>query len=164
MVREFHHAIDHPVSDVPHAPLPDERLLLRLMLIAGETTELFCALCGRTDLEEAFKDYIKQAVKSLYDERSYPDLEEIARQACDVHVVVSGTLIEHGIPEDECYEVVHNANMAKVGGPTREDGKQLRPEGWEPPDLLPILQRAIQRDLEERRTAIISERAAASSN
>jgi predicted HAD superfamily Cof-like phosphohydrolase len=29
--------------------------------------------------------------------------------------------------------------MAKAGGPKRADGKQLKPEGWTPPDLAPIL-------------------------
>jgi predicted HAD superfamily Cof-like phosphohydrolase len=32
------------------------------------------------------------------------------------------------------FEEVHRANMTKLAGPKREDGKQLKPEGWQPPD------------------------------
>jgi len=37
------------------------------------------------------------------------------------------------------YEEVHRTNMAKLGGPKREDGKQLKPPGWEPPRIGEIL-------------------------
>jgi hypothetical protein len=31
--------------------------------------------------------------------------------------------------------------MAKEGGPVREDGKVLKPEGWLPPDLHSVFER-----------------------
>lgn len=37
------------------------------------------------------------------------------------------------------YEEVHKTNMAKLGGPKREDGKQLKPPGWQPPRIAEIL-------------------------
>jgi hypothetical protein len=33
--------------------------------------------------------------------------------------------------------------MAKVGGPVRPDGKKLKPEGWQPPDIAGILRAQI---------------------
>jgi hypothetical protein len=38
---------------------------------------------------------------------------------------------------------VHRTNMAKVGGPVRPDGKKLKPEGWQPPDIAGILRAQI---------------------
>ena len=38
------------------------------------------------------------------------------------------------------FEAVHAANMAKVGGGVREDGKVLKPPGWQPPDVEAIIE------------------------
>lgn len=46
-----------------------------------------------------------------------------------------------GIDLGPVFEEVHRANMAKVGGPTRADGKILKPEGWTPPDVAGVLRR-----------------------
>ena len=37
--------------------------------------------------------------------------------------------------------------MAKVGGPIREDGKRLKPEGWEPPNITKVLLDAAREDI-----------------
>lgn len=37
------------------------------------------------------------------------------------------------------YEEVHRTNMAKLGGPKRADGKQLKPDGWQPPRIAEML-------------------------
>lgn len=146
MAREFHEAIGHPSLYVP-APVPDARLLLRIELISSEIAELLCAMVGIRDKE--ITDYYKRGIKRLaldayITHRKPPDLSDIARQAVDVHVVVSGTSAEFGLPEDEVYEVVHKANMEKVGGPVRGDGKQMRPVGWQEPDVESIIQKYIE--------------------
>jgi predicted HAD superfamily Cof-like phosphohydrolase len=33
--------------------------------------------------------------------------------------------------------------MAKAGGPTRADGKKLKPEGWEPPRIKEMLKEVL---------------------
>jgi len=55
-------------------------------------------------------------------------------------VVVYGTALEMGIDLEPHFNEVHASNMAKRGGPVREDGKMLKPEGWLPPDINGILQ------------------------
>jgi predicted HAD superfamily Cof-like phosphohydrolase len=37
------------------------------------------------------------------------------------------------------YQEVHKTNMAKLGGPKRADGKQLKPPGWSPPRIEEML-------------------------
>ena len=170
MVREFHVALDHPVSDVP-MEIPQDRLRLRLSLIAEETIELLCAITGQTeDAEREYKAWMNRMVMSMLSDfitgNLRPNLVKIADNCCDAHYVISGTAIEFGIPEDEVYAIVHAANMAKQGGPKRDDGKSLRPEGWRAPDeaIGALLALRIAQDRDERAAAISHERSSSSSN
>jgi predicted HAD superfamily Cof-like phosphohydrolase len=142
MVKEFHVALDHPIATTP-GPIEPERLLLRLRLIAEETAELMCAMTGQPDqLTELVVAKFQETAHELFKNSRPADLIGVADGACDVHVVVSGTCIEFGIPEDKVYEEVHRSNMAKAGGGKDEFGKSIKPEGWTPPDILPILAEA----------------------
>jgi len=60
---------------------------------------------------------------------------------CDLIYVCLGTAVAFGIDLDEFWDAVHASNMAKEGGATRADGKLLKPEGWQPPDIAGILER-----------------------
>lgn len=44
-----------------------------------------------------------------------------------------------GIDLRPVWSEVHAANMRKTTGPVREDGKRLKPEGWQPPDIAGVL-------------------------
>ena len=57
---------------------------------------------------------------------------------------LQGTIINHGMQDiyDDAFNEVHRSNMAKlVDGKVirREDGKVLKPEGWQPPQLAQFL-------------------------
>jgi len=69
------------------------------------------------------------------------DLVEAIDGMCDVLYVVFGTAVEFGIDLEPFFAEVHRTNMLKVGGASREDGKVLKPEGWQPPRIAEILQR-----------------------
>jgi predicted HAD superfamily Cof-like phosphohydrolase len=58
---------------------------------------------------------------------------------CDLLCVVYGTAAEFGIDLAPFWQEVHRTNMAKAGGPIREDGKRLKPSGWRPPDIAGVL-------------------------
>ena len=49
-----------------------------------------------------------------------------------------GTLVEMGVPPDELFAVVQKANMDKLWPDgkvhRREDGKVIKPAGWQPPE------------------------------
>ena len=113
----FHEVCSVPVESTPEIPA-DDRVNLRQNLIKEEYEELMEALSER-------------------------DLAHIAKEAADVIVVVLGTMAEYGIPFDEVWDAVHKSNMAKVGEDgkvaRREDGKVLKPDGWEPPDIESII-------------------------
>lgn len=84
---------------------------LRLSLIAEEVTELTEAVINN-------------------------DLVETADALADLLYVTYGYAITLGIDIDAVFAAVHASNMAKAPGGVvtrREDGKVLKPDGWEPP-------------------------------
>ena len=111
-VREFHEALGIPVNSTPKI----RRSELRASLIEEEAAEAVAAIRGGNLVE---------AIDGL----------------CDLLCVVYGASLEFGVDLDPFWWEVHRTNMAKVGGPMREDGKRLKPEGWTPPDLSGVLKR-----------------------
>lgn len=74
------------------------------------------------------------------------DLVEVADALADLIYVAVGMGITHGIPLEKVFAEVQRTNMAKYPGGvvTRRpsDGKVVKPEGWEPPLIGPILNEA----------------------
>lgn len=62
------------------------------------------------------------------------DLIEAVDGLCDLIYVALGTAVTFGVDLEPHWREVHEANMRKVGGEKRDDGKQLKPDGWTPPD------------------------------
>lgn len=46
-----------------------------------------------------------------------------------------------GVDLQPFFREVHRTNMHKLKGPKREDGKQLKPEGWKPPRIKAMYER-----------------------
>jgi predicted HAD superfamily Cof-like phosphohydrolase len=69
------------------------------------------------------------------------DLTEVADALADLAYVIYGAAVSFGIDLRPVFAEVHRTNMAKVGGGERADGKVLKPEGWEPPEIAPLLER-----------------------
>lgn len=132
---EFHLAMGVPVADVP-TYIDEERTKLRARLIAEEFFEVMFAMFEkRVELVHA-----KALVEKCID-LGHPsvDLIELADGLCDLDYVVEGTRLEYGINGGPVLDEVHAANMRKVGGPVRADGKCLKPEGWVGPDIGGVL-------------------------
>lgn len=111
-VKEFQTAVGQHVGIKPEFPDGDERVLrMRLM-------------------REEFEEYLQGEYKN--------DLENIAKELADIIYIACGTAASYGIPLDKVFKEVHNSNMAKLvdGKPVRrDDGKILKPEGWQPPNI-----------------------------
>lgn len=112
-IREFHAALGIHSQDTPSWPDPGI-VELRARLIEEEA---------------------KEAVDAL---RDGEPLASVAKELCDLVVVAVGAAVALGVPFEECWKLVHASNLAKQGGPMRADGKVLKPEGWQPPDLAPL--------------------------
>lgn len=113
-VKEFHEALNIPVGTPPWTDIDNDRVHLRHDLLWEEYSELIEALHAN-------------------------DRVEIADGIADLVVVALGTAVEFGIDFEAVWQAVHRSNMAKQGGPVREDGKVLKPEGWRPPNIAPIV-------------------------
>ena len=67
------------------------------------------------------------------------DLAGIADACADLIYVVVGQALAYGIDLRPVWAAVQQANMAKIGGHRRADGKVLKPKGWTPPDIARVL-------------------------
>lgn len=109
-------------QDVPLSPqwAGDDVVDLRLDLIEEEYSEVLDAVVAR-------------------------NLTETAKELIDLAYVTIGTVLALGMPFSELWNEVHRSNMDKANGPVRPDGKRLKPEGWQPPNIQRILVEAATR-------------------
>jgi predicted HAD superfamily Cof-like phosphohydrolase len=68
------------------------------------------------------------------------DLPAAADALADLLYVTLGAAVEFGIELEPVFLEVHEANMRKVNGPIREDGKKLKPTGWQAPDVRAVIE------------------------
>ena len=108
-VLEFQKTFGFRVRTRPDWPTEPE-LDLRLQLIREEYQELLLAC----------------------EQRNLPDT---ADAIVDLIYVLLGMATVMGIDARPVWNEVHRANMSKVGGPKSPNGKLLKPEGWQPPDI-----------------------------
>lgn len=114
MVKKFDTGNGSFIGKSPTFP-PESIIELRMRLIREEKIELEVAV----------------------DER---DFLGTADAIADLIYVLIGMSIAFGFDLRPVFAEVQRANMAKIGGPKRDDGKQLKPEGWRPPDLARAIQ------------------------
>lgn len=117
MVRDFHTAFGQRVGEKPEFPDSEFERALRIKLMTEE-----------------MKEY-EQAEHNN-------DLNNLAVELADIIYIACGTAVSYGIPLDEVFNAIHQANMNKlVDGKVirREDGKIKKPDGWQPADIAGIL-------------------------
>lgn len=115
MVTEWHRRFGVVVGETPAI----RRAALRCSLIREEADET-CAAIEAGDLVEAIDGM------------------------CDLLYVTFGAAVEFGIDLGPFFAEVHRSNMEKVGGATRDDGKILKPDGWQKPRIAEMLTRLFE--------------------
>ena len=118
-VADFHRAIGKQLPQRPAVPDAAE-LALRMTLPGEEMAE------------------VQQAAAELGAKlpgAEVADVFSLAHELIDLLYVAYGALLALGINPDVAFVEIHRANMLKVTGPRRADGKQLKPEGWRAADL-----------------------------
>lgn len=75
---------------------------------------------------------IEEEIQELKDAAN---IEDAADAIGDAIYVLIGAAITWGIPLDKVWDEIHASNMRKIGGPTRDDGKILKPAGWVGPNI-----------------------------
>jgi predicted HAD superfamily Cof-like phosphohydrolase len=124
-VYEFHRAAGVAMPERPSLPPPD-RLAFRQKLIDEEYGEV-TAVCQRI---------LRQNGRETADSQL---LAELAHELCDLLYVTYGALLACGLDADAVFAEVHRANMQKVSGPRRADGKVLKPPDWQPADVAAVI-------------------------
>ncbi|MBN1332459.1 MAG: hypothetical protein JW971_01735 [Synergistales bacterium] len=108
-VKTFHENFNAPVAEEPRM-LSMERALARAAWMREEVDEFLEA----------------------------GDIYAQADAMIDLIYFALGTMVEMGIPPEELFDAVQHANMQKLWpdgkAHFREDGKIIKPEGWEPPE------------------------------
>ena len=99
----------------------------------GTQFDMYCAL-----IEEEHKE-LKQALTDNND-------VEILDALVDILVVTIGAIHSAGMDAEGAWKEVMKTNFAKIDRETskvrkREDGKVLKPVGWEPPVLAPFIKK-----------------------
>lgn len=107
----------------------------------------FMEACGQTTAGENVPQFVmyETLVKEEYDEwiGALDDAED-ADAVVDLIVVLIGYAFSKGWPMQELWDEVMRSNMAKIDPDTgmvrrREDGKILKPERWQAPDIASVL-------------------------
>jgi len=57
----------------------------------------------------------------------------------DLLYVTYGAILACGVDADAVFVEVHRANMQKLDGPRRADGKLLKPPNWQPADVAGVI-------------------------
>lgn len=148
-VRRFHKAFGHAAPAFPN-PIDKETALKRMSWTAEELVEFLHATVGGQpedflDLVTKFKGEIEKAVVKQLAEGEYEDksdFEIAVRQydaLVDQLVFVEGSFVVAGMDPSPGFNIVMDANMAKLGTDGKpiireSDGKIMKPEGWVAPE------------------------------
>lgn len=113
----------------------DKRAWTQAQLYAELVREEFWELSAEI-YEHAAADYIRDPADI--------DLAQVAKEGIDLIYVVLGLLHSLGIDSVMAFDLVQRSNAAKVDAETgqvrrREDGKILKPDGWQPPDMSAVV-------------------------
>lgn len=142
MVHEFHEATNSAIGTDPGLQHNE----LRAKLIMEEAVETVAALGfsvhALIDQPGIPGERAHREVASFHKSFAEPDFLEVIDGLCDLIYVIAGTGVTAGVDLDPHFTEVHKCNMMKLLGPKRADGKQLKPEGWQPPDHARVLAEA----------------------
>ena len=106
----------------------------------------FMTACGQTvdtynhDQFHLYKRLIGEEVSELIHAIQKSDRTEQLDALIDILVVTAGAIHSLGVDGESAWDEVMRTNFAKVDPVTglvkrREDGKILKPDGWQPPKL-----------------------------
>lgn len=121
---EFHEGFGHPVADGP-------------TLIPME-------------LAEKRAKWMREEVQEFLDAVEAGDIVGMYDALIDIAYFLMGTAVVTGFDLEPGFNVVHEANMAKLGPDGKpiygDDGKVQKPEGWVAPEerLIPLIEQQIE--------------------
>ena len=139
MVQDFHEKFGSTVGTFPE--LRDRELRAKLILEeAVETVAAMGFYVGATIFEPyGPEENQPDPLAGFWKQYDKPNFAEVIDGLADLEYVLKGAAVTFGIDLEPFFAEVHRSNMDKEGGRTREDGKVLKPDGWQPPDIDKLL-------------------------
>jgi predicted HAD superfamily Cof-like phosphohydrolase len=100
---------------------------------------------GNTDQFNMYLKLIEEEAEELNQAIINKDRVEMLDALIDILVVTIGAIHSMGADAEGAWKEVMRTNFAKIDKDTgkvrkREDGKVLKPVGWEPPNLKPFVE------------------------
>jgi predicted HAD superfamily Cof-like phosphohydrolase len=140
-VREFTLGAGQSCPDVPQAMSTEEVNFLAKMML-DEIMELMATVHEPVEAKATLKHFIDDS-KNIPLQKYDSDVAKIAEQAdalVDCYYYSLNAAAKKGVNLSSLFSVVHAANMAKRDPETgkflkRDDGKIIKPVGWQPPDI-----------------------------
>ena len=144
-VREFTLGAGQPSPDHPEVMTRQEVEFISKMIL-DEVMELMATVADPKDAKETLKSFIdtsKDIPLTKYSDTEAGRISKIADQAdalVDIEYYMLNCACKKGVNMSSLFGVVHAANMAKRDPTTgkfikREDGKIIKPAGWQPPNI-----------------------------
>jgi len=136
MVREFFAVAGQKIGERPHVP-DEETVRFRARLVIEEViAEMVPAIFDESRSQPwRLKRLVEDAMWVVENCPVKVNLPELIDATIDTDYVVEGLRIAFGVDSTPVWQEVQRANLSKLGGPRREDGKLLKPEGWQAPDI-----------------------------
>lgn len=158
LTDKFHQMFGHKVSSTPTLPTATE-VQNRVNYIAEELVEALGAMANDKgelvsmvdDLIEAISAAETKQVDAGFNTTDFDKLIALVDAFTDVNYFTSGTFSILGVEPQPMFDIVQDANMAKLGEDGKpiyreSDGKIMKPEGWEAPE--PKLAAELKRQME----------------
>jgi predicted HAD superfamily Cof-like phosphohydrolase len=147
-VRDFTRAAEIECPKEP-TPMSKESVKFLIGMVLSELQEL--ALTVTNNTEEATLMLYQSIGVDPHEHKPIENVEErIAEQAdamVDAWYYMLNSAAQHSIDLSKVFDLVHNANMNKCDPKTgkfirrKSDGKILKPEGWQAPDIVAEIKR-----------------------
>lgn len=160
-VTEFHSKFSHPVATSPQ-PISPNRAAQRADYLVEELVEFLWASVSGNESKFAtlVSDLVESVVKAeakCNEKGEFPQEEILLHQTDalnDINYINYGSIVETGVNPKPIFEIIQNANMAKLdenGQPILHPvtNKIMKPEGWEEnfkPE--PLIKAEIERQIE----------------
>ena len=148
-VREFTSGAGQPTPEKPVLMSQDEVCFLGKMVL-DEVMELFATVYPPADAKGKLCGFIDES-KDIAQLPADDETTLIAEQGdaiVDVYYYMLNAACKKGVNLSALFHIVHAANMAKRDPATgqflkRDDGKIIKPAGWQPPDVKAEMQRQL---------------------
>lgn len=90
-------------------------------------------------IKELCKSLMDEELTELMDAMDAANLVLVADGIADLLYVTLYTACAYGLDMEPIWAEVQRSNMTKKGGAKRADGKQLKPDSYEPPNIAAII-------------------------